>query len=82
MATNGKADMDCILPQSETYIRAWHTLSMVRAERTICFDQLEPGASFTLPGGMTVQTKLNFYQARAANGQILIYEAWEAVAPV
>lgn len=81
MATNGKAHMD-ILPRSEDYIQTWQNLSLMRTERTTTFDQLEPGQMFVLPGGLMAQTKLNFYQAQAATGQILIYAVWEQVVPV
>lgn len=76
---NGKADMDCILPRSEGYIRTWQMLTLARTERITSFGQLEAGDRFTFPGGMTPLTKLSFYQAQASSGQILICEGWERV---
>jgi hypothetical protein len=83
-AVNGKVktDMDSMTQKSEAYIRAWQALSIARANKLTRFDQLEPEAVFTLPGGMTRQTKISFFQARANNGQIILYEAWEEIVPV
>jgi hypothetical protein len=64
------------------YINAWQKRRASRERQITCFRLILVGTLFTLPGGLTRQTKLSPRQAQAEDGRLVACWPWEEVVPV